>query len=197
MGDEGVKFSEIATEITAINPTDRLAALDNSGSITAFVQGANLWTNESGDMTIKNASEGDNISITAEKAAAGGTVVFIFCDPDIGQISFMGNASAGLSVLLATNTSLIGRTGTFFIRNFADGENMVFTADNAGGTSQTMLTLDPDGPEQLVLGTIKIKEQAAANADTAAYGQFWVKNDTPCTPWFTDDAGTDHQLAYV
>ena len=41
---------------------------------------------------------------------------------------------------------------------------------------------------------IKIKEQAAADADTTAYGQIWVKDATPNTLQFTDDAGTDTQL---
>lgn len=38
-------------------------------------------------------------------------------------------------------------------------------------------------------------EQAAAAADVAGDGQWWVKNDTPNSPMFTDDAGTDFQLA--
>jgi hypothetical protein len=37
-------------------------------------------------------------------------------------------------------------------------------------------------------------ERAAANADTAAYGQLWVRNDTPNVLVFTDDAGTDTVL---
>ena len=45
-----------------------------------------------------------------------------------------------------------------------------------------------------VEGTITLKEQAAADGDTAAYGQDWVKNTSPCTRWFTDDAGNDIQL---
>jgi hypothetical protein len=44
-------------------------------------------------------------------------------------------------------------------------------------------------------GTIFIKEGAAAAADTAAYGQLWVKTVTPNQLWFTDDAGTDFQVA--
>ena len=43
-------------------------------------------------------------------------------------------------------------------------------------------------------GVLKIKERAAAVADTAAYGQLWVKTATPCELWFTDDAGTDTQI---
>jgi hypothetical protein len=45
-----------------------------------------------------------------------------------------------------------------------------------------------------VEGAFTLKEQAAADADTAAYGQVWVKTATPNQLWFTDDAGTDTQL---
>lgn len=38
---------------------------------------------------------------------------------------------------------------------------------------------------------IKIKEQAAADADVTAYGQLWVRTATPNELWFTDDAGND------
>jgi len=48
-----------------------------------------------------------------------------------------------------------------------------------------------------VEGTLTLKEQAAADGDTASYGQIWVKTATPNELWFTDDAGTDHQIAYV
>ena len=43
-------------------------------------------------------------------------------------------------------------------------------------------------------GTAMIKEQAAAEADVAGYGQIWVKTATPNELWFTDDAGTDVRL---
>jgi hypothetical protein len=39
-----------------------------------------------------------------------------------------------------------------------------------------------------------LKEQAAAEADTAAYGQLWVKTATPNELYFTTDAGNDIQL---
>ena len=38
---------------------------------------------------------------------------------------------------------------------------------------------------------LQIKESAAASADTAAYGQLWVKNDAPCAWRYTDDAGNE------
>jgi hypothetical protein len=47
------------------------------------------------------------------------------------------------------------------------------------------------------VGTIALTEQASASADVATKGQIWVKTATPNELWFTDDAGTDHQIAYV
>ena len=43
-------------------------------------------------------------------------------------------------------------------------------------------------------GVIFLTEQAAAEADVAGKGQFWVETATPNIPRFTDDAGTDHYI---
>ena len=56
-------------------------------------------------------------------------------------------------------------------------------------------TLTGSGFDQTGMGTISMTEQAAANADVAGDGQMWVKTATPNQLWFTDDAGTDYQLA--
>ena len=45
-----------------------------------------------------------------------------------------------------------------------------------------------------VEGSVTLKEQADAEADTAGYGQLWVNTATPNELWFTDDAGTDDRL---
>ena len=42
---------------------------------------------------------------------------------------------------------------------------------------------------------IKLTEAAAAELAEATLGQWWVKNDVPNTPWFSDDAGTAFALA--
>ncbi len=41
--------------------------------------------------------------------------------------------------------------------------------------------------------TLKMAEQAA-QASLAGFGNFWVKNDSPNKPMFTDNAGTEHDL---
>jgi hypothetical protein len=48
-----------------------------------------------------------------------------------------------------------------------------------------------------LIGVLFQREQAAAEADVAGQGQWWVQTATPNLPMFTDDAGTDFQLATV
>jgi len=42
--------------------------------------------------------------------------------------------------------------------------------------------------------SIFIAESTTANADAVGLGQWWVRSDSPNTPMFTDDAGTDFEL---
>ena len=42
-----------------------------------------------------------------------------------------------------------------------------------------------------VEGTLTLKERAAADGDTASYGQIWVDNSDPCRLRFTNDVGGD------
>ena len=54
-------------------------------------------------------------------------------------------------------------------------------------------TSDPS-TKLTVEGAVTLKEQSAADGDTAAYGQVWVKTATPNQLYFTTDAGNDIQL---
>ena len=56
------------------------------------------------------------------------------------------------------------------------------------GTSVPVTDLTVEGP-------ITLKEQADADADTAAYGQLWVNTATPNQLYFTDDAGYDQKVS--
>ena len=79
---------------------------------------------------------------------------------------------------------------TFINANSTAIANLVEdTTPDLGGT------LTGSGFDQTGMGTISMTEQAAANADVAGDGQIWVKTATPNQLWFTDDAGTDFQLA--
>ena len=67
----------------------------------------------------------------------------------------------------------------------------------AVGLDVTVGSADVNYAAKFSGGGIMIKEQANADTDIAAYGQLWVKSDTPNTLQFTDDAGTDQALASI
>ena len=73
------------------------------------------------------------------------------------------------------------------IRSGADTDLVVSGSKVGIGTEEpkTDLTIE---------GTINLKEQAAADGDTAAYGQLWVKTATPNELYYTTDAGDDIQI---
>lgn len=86
--------------------------------------------------------------------------------------------------------------GGEFIALYQDN-NRDFYVDNLSDTTSNMMYVRNTGSGTLGLdveGSFFLTEKAAADADTAAKGQIWVKSDTPNTLWFTDDAGTDVQL---
>jgi len=77
-----------------------------------------------------------------------------------------------------------------------DGVTSIRTAVLAGvavttvaGLSQWLIT-----PKVVNVGDIVQTERAAAAAPIAGLGQFWVRDDVPNVPMFTDDLGTDLQL---
>ena len=81
-----------------------------------------------------------------------------------------------------------------------DGSNNVDVQLNAEGSSWfahrvASGTTSPVSDAAVTIdGTLTFKERANAHNDTADYGQVWVKSDTPNKLYFTDDAGTDHDL---
>ena len=58
-------------------------------------------------------------------------------------------------------------------------------AEKLSGAAASGLTVD---------SSITLKEQAAAGADLAAYGQIWVDDAVPNELYFTTDAGNDIQI---
>ena len=63
-------------------------------------------------------------------------------------------------------------------------------------TSSNKVAIGTNAPvtDLTIDGTLTLKEQADADADTAAYGQIWVNTATPCELYFTTDAGNDVQI---
>lgn len=82
------------------------------------------------------------------------------------------------------NIRLYGATHATKAKDFDIRENTTTIVD--WDSSAALLTLTND---QVQKGGFYIEERAADRPDTAGWGQFWVLNNTPNIPKFTDDAG--------
>jgi len=110
-------------------------------------------------------------------------------------------SNSGLTTKMRVSAST-GSADYFEAEVEDDGATTLSTVDSDSAVPASgHLTLDPDG--ELILtpvtevksdAPLKIKEAADAVADTAAYGQLWVKTATPNELYFTTDAGNDIQI---
>jgi len=133
---------------------------------------------------------------TVGSITGNGTAIFEGASVTIGKAS----TTTGSLVLHDSNSA---NTITLTVPDISAG-SLSFTLPATDGDNTNVLQTNGSGVLSWVAGggcsgTITIdnmfmNEQAAADADVAGDGQFWVKTETPNTPWFTNDAGDDHQL---
>jgi len=95
-----------------------------------------------------------------------------------------------LGINTAVPASLLHVDGTVQVGVDNTGYDVKFF----GATSGDYMLWDEDQDQLVLSGTMKIKEQADADSDTAAFGQIWVNTATPNELYFTTDAGDDIQL---
>ena len=170
-----------------------------------------------------NAADFFDITVAAEGATTiattddSGAVAHLTLDPD-GEVRLDSGADSGYTRIYNAGTSFAdfsvhhgagwlsiyseGDSGTndvFRIAVLEHGNTEITTEDWTG--SQADLKFNIDGNIRLISTDtvssdvpLKIKESASAVADTAAYGQLWVKDEAPCELYFTTDAGDDIQL---
>lgn len=86
-------------------------------------------------------------------------------------------------------------SGSDFVRFIVDGVSNPndFEIETTGLTD---IHIEGVGGERFVLEqfNLAMEEKAAAPADVAGVGQFWVRDDAPNTAMFTTDTGVDKQL---
>ena len=168
----------------------------------AWADGKDLW------------AEGGRAIITANEDAAD--CIKLHADAGTSQTILIQN-DAGTGVSAATEVDaaiqLSASAGGIGLYSALNAANAIRLETNAG-TSETLIlhsnqgntatsinllsddggiTLNP-GTQVFTEGTIKMKEQADADSDTAAYGQVWVNTATPNELYFTTDAGNDIAL---
>ena len=137
---------------------------------------------------------GDVLVANNGSIQANGTGTLTLGNTNSGVIKVGGDG--GTSTVLSTTNHLSLQTARddddVFIKAGDSVATCVFVEGSSGNVGIGSATLA--ATQLTVEGTISLKEQADADADTAAYGQIWVNTATPCELYFTDDAGTDTQL---
>jgi len=143
-------------------------------------------TYSSGDLTISSL---DKIVTSGSLEIDSGSNIEL--NADGGNITFKDNTTE-LCKVQSEGIRFPDQHGILFNvddldKIYGDGDDIVISKDD------TDLIYIKDNEVQTAL-PLKVKESASAVADTAAYGQIWVKNDTPNNLYFTNDAGNDVQI---
>lgn len=107
-----------------------------------------------------------------------------------------------VTVDLGKSIYVYDATHTDYLRIYEQGTVAALTTNNnpigfypQGAASATFLMYGTAG--NFAVYPLKIKESSAAIVDTTAYGQIWVKDDTPNILKYTDDAGGDWTPAMI
>ena len=149
--------------------------------------------------------ERSELEVRGGIGAAGGGILTLstseltVVDGDIlGRIDFQAPLETGTDAIVVSASIYAEADDAFAADN--NSTELVFAVGASEAAAEKM-RLDHDGqlgigtatPAALltVEGTIKLKEQSAAVADTASYGQLWVDDAVKSPLFFTNDAGDD------
>jgi len=155
--------------LTLKGSTDKTIAWTDSTDAWHFNQGINVT---SGDVGIGTTTPARSLDVLNADG-----------NPQ-GRFSY--NAGNFLEIGVEDNT------GTGIIK--ASGGKLVLDPTTTQVNGNLGIGLSTPKTKLTVEGAITLKEQAAADSDTAAYGQLWTKTATPNQLYFTTDAGDDIQL---
>jgi hypothetical protein len=138
-----------------------------------------------GSITGNAATVTTNANLTGEVTSTGNAAVL-----DVTAISGQATVTPVSGDMVLIEDATDGLLKQVDASNFLAGSGD-FKAD---GTVPMTGDFDGDGNNIDDIGVAFMREQAAADADVANQGQWWVQTGAPNLPMFTDDAGTDFQL---
>lgn len=151
------------------------------------------------DAATKNYADSIRTFTSTDAGATAGPTITAYrnsaspADDDlIGEVAFDGEDDGGNQTTFAKIYAQIkDATDT-------TEDGALFLQAMIAGTLTTVGQIDANGltitDTIRGLASLYMTEQAAAAADTAGDGQFWIKTQTPNIPMFTDDAGNDFSL---
>jgi hypothetical protein len=159
-----------------LNTTGR-GEITGGRDVSGTQQSLAIRTTISGVLADRLVFRGDDILVSQKLSVSAN-------DVSVG----IGTAAARLHTVATTTQFRAGYDSSNYL-GLTVGSTGTATWAGAGTNSRVEFT-----PEIRPNGGLRLQEKAAALAAVAGLGEIWVKNDTPNTIWFTDDAGTDTQL---
>lgn len=194
--------------VTFAGPTQKIESNDTDLTVTS---GADINLTATGDVNIPSGVGVTFGHATADKIEGNGSGITvtsqaltldvagnITLDADGGSVIIADGTDGTIGTLLNDSTKLhlsSSQTGGGLVLSAGNNNTDIEFKGNDAGTAVTALTLDmSDAGHARMNSSLSLKEQANALADTAAYGQLWVKTATPNQLFFTTDAGDDIQI---
>ncbi len=140
-------------------------------------------------------ANGNDLLIQKSRHATIGSHTIVQDDDKVGTIGFAASDGADFGTRVAEIRAEVDDASP---ASSSIGGALVFSA-SAGVSADDLAEAGRFTKEGIfeISHTIKIKERAAALGDTAGYGQLWIESTTPCKLRFTDDAGTDFEVAMI
>jgi len=208
-----VEDDAIVSQDYSSDAAPTFGGLDINGAIThdvTFTTGGHI-----GLIAVTNFSPTANANYaTAAKYVTIHNSAFQVTNHITGLVCQVYQAGSGLVALAKGATFAVVSTGTgnitkaaalmvsspFFTSTGEITTNYgLWIQDQSNALVGTAYSIYQEGTDDINMfnAPLELKERATAQTSIAGYGQIWVKNTTPNTLWFTDDGGTDHQIAFV
>jgi hypothetical protein len=179
--------SAAAGSTLSINPSGGTVNLgNNSGAGTA----SNVVLSNGTSWIAQTKTAGLNLSWRTSTAPSGGTV------PNDAYYSIATHAQSHVASFgaRASDNSMVLTHDIHGAPWIIEGQNEVGNPRKIATFDTTQATSGVYIGETNQQSSLWLLEETAAMTSQATWGQIWVKDDIPNTLWFTDDAGTDHQL---
>ncbi len=179
-----------ATELQATTVNGKLTVtglIDPTGLVVVEQTTVPGGAPAAGDGTIWARDDTPNRAIFTDDAGTDNVLAYV---SELGGAGLWSNTGTVIHPATATDevgVGAAGANGTWF-----DDGDMVLGGAAMSGVEKLRVI----GDERLEGGLLQTEAAAVPLAPAAAEGTWWIKNDAPNRAYFTDDAGTDHQLVY-
>jgi hypothetical protein len=183
---------------TLVTAADTVATNDNDTT----------WPTTAAIIDYAQPLDSDLTAIAALTTTAAGRSVLTIADANADRVVAWDDSAGSMAAIALADltTEAAPAAGDYILIYGAEGDlrkSNWSTLPSGSGIANVVEDLSPslgglldgDGFDVTDIGVLTMREQAAAEASVAGLGQFWVKTATPNLGMFTDDAGTDFQLA--